>query len=308
MNRNGEEGWTFQATGGWGSMEQLDGYVQERTAGGDTRAGLSVDLEDLGLEDDFSSYTLGFQAYNRWFTFLVDYRHSSLEASGTANQDIRIEIDDVVFAGRSFDFQVIPAGVDYDIEANTQWLGVGARFTPITLNTDGAVRFTPWLHLGVQGITADYEVDAGAAVGIEVNGARQRDFVERGESEGSGEALIPEYGIGGELRVDLAPGEGKGVQLVAAATYKILDFEGALDSLGVDNERFEEIDFEYSALEANVYLQWPLSDAVDLITGVYLEQVDVSSTLDADERNGEVFNREVEFSYTLYALKAGLLF
>ncbi len=302
-----QEGFTFEVYGGWGGMDSVEGSVQETRNGGIVSGGVSVDLKELGLEDDFSTFFFGARAYNRWVTFLLDYRSSSLEASGKADREYRLAVDNVLFGGQRYEYLIIPSQTDYDIEANVSWLGLGVRVTPFSINPDGFITFTPWVHLGVQGISADYDVDAGATVRVETTGSPNRTYARRGSADGDAKAVIPEYGIGGEIRFRFHQPEMKGFQIVAEATYKILDFQGAIDSLGIDKKEFEDIDFQYSALEANLYALIPLSEKVDLLAGLYVEQVDVSAVLEADKGSSDP-DRDIDLSYTIYGARVGLRF
>ncbi len=297
-------GFVYEVYGGLGSMDSLEGGVQERRGNDILSGGLTADLDELGLGDDTSTLFLGAQAYNKWVTFLVDYRSTSLDASGTADQDIRLDVDSVSFRGLNLDYLLIPANTDYDIEADATMLGLGLRVTPFTFFPEGRVRFTPWFHLGLQLISTDYDIDAGATVSLDAVGFPDRIYAEQGQASGSEEAGIPEYGIGGEVRILLGD---KGAEIVGQATYKLLDFQGAIDSLGVDRDEFEDIDFDYTALEANIFLVYPLNDSVDLLAGVYIEQVDIDATLESDDSFGE-FDRDADISYTIYGIRAGFRF
>lgn len=297
----------FEIYGGYGGVEALSGEVRERRDAQVFEQGVNADLEDLNLDDGIDSWFWGLRTYNRWVTFLFDYRHSAVDASGRAKEEYRLNVDSIAFAGLSLDYLIIPVDAEYSIDAETAWLGAGFRITPFTLFPEGRIRFTPWAHLGLQYITADYDVDAGATVDLETDGFTGRVYAERGRAKGEAEAAIPEYGLGGEVRVLFHDGSKDfGPELVAQATWKLLDFQGAIDSLGVDSETFEDIDFDYSALEANLYLVYPLNERLDLLAGVYVEQVDVSTIL-SDNRGAE-FEREVDLSYTLYGLRAGFRF
>lgn len=299
-------GFRFEVYGGPGRMENLEGGVEERgQAGAVLTGGLSADVDELGLGDDTSSWFLGAQAYNNWVTFLVDYRRSELDASGTAEQTFRLGVDNLAFAGLNVDHLLIPVGTEYEIEAETSWLGLGMRVTPFTLFPRGRVRFTPWVHFGVQVIQAEYDVDAGATVNLQSVGFPSRTYAERGRADGDAQAAIPEYGIGGEVRILL--GEEPGAEVVGQLTYKLLDFQGAIDALGADDDDFKDIDLEYSALEANLFLVYPLNDKADLLAGVYVEQVEVDAVLDSRSSLGN-FDRIVDGSYTLYGIRAGFRF
>jgi hypothetical protein len=297
-------GFHVQLYGGVGELDSLDGELRETRDGALLSGGLSADLSDLGLADDTSSMFLGVRLYNPWVTFLVDYRSTSLEASGRADQEIRLDVEPVAFQGLEFDYLLIPVDSEYDIDAETEWLGLGIWITPFTLFPESRVRFTPWVHLGIQIISMDYDIDAGGTVDLANFGLPDRVYAERGRASGSEDAGIPEYGFGGQLRILL---NDRGLELVGEATYKVLDFQGAIDSLGVDGEEFEDIDFEYEALEVNVYLEIPLNKSLDLLAGIYLEQVDVTATLEAEDRFGG-YDRELDLGYTLYGFRVGLQF
>lgn|GEM_PF-1251439 len=305
--RGADEGLHVEAYGGVGRVERLSGELRETREGGPLEGGVRADLEDLNLDDGVETGLWGGRVSNRWLTFLVDFRHSRLDASGTADREYRLNVEGLAYAGLDLEYLIIPVNAEYDIEAETTWLGAGVRVTPFTLFPEGRVRFTPWAHLGAQWIRADYDVDAGATANLEVEPFTGRVYARRGRAEGEAEAVIPEYGLGGEVRVRLGGRGAKGPELVGEATWKLLDFQGAVDSLGVDDEEFEDLDLDYTALEANLYLLWPLNERVDLLGGVYMEQVDATYVLESDGGAGG-YDREIDLSYTLYGIRAGVRF
>jgi hypothetical protein len=305
--RAGPDHFNFEVYLGYGGMDSLKGSVKESKDAVLLPGGISVDLQDLGVDEDITTWFAGAKAYNRWVQFLLDYRSSSLDTTGTADREYRLDLDTFGFGGLGLDYLLIPINTEYSIDAETQWLGVGFRFTPLTFNPAGSLRFTPWLHFGVQLISAEYDVDAGVSTDLRYVGFPERTYAVRGQASGKEEAGIPEYGLGGEVRWLFNPSQEFGPELVAQATWKMLDFQGALSSIGVDKDQFRDIDFEYTALEMNLYILLPLSESLDLIAGLYIEQVDVTATLAAKDVFGE-YDRDVELSYTLYGVRAGFRF
>lgn len=303
----GTEGLSLEITGGIGGVEDVKGTVNERISGGGFTGGLNLDLGALGIDEDASSQFFGVKLMNAWVTFFANVYQGSVAGAGTTDEDVRLSVDGVSFAGQTLEFLLIPQGGEYDLELDTTWIGVGGRLTPLTLNPEGRVRVTPWLHLGVQYVELSYDVNAGATTTIQVDAATQRTFAVRGRARNTEEALLPEYGFGGEIRVDLWEQAGRPVQVVGDATFKKLDLQDGLGSLGFDDDAFDGLDFNYESLEMNVYVLFPLTEGLDLLGGVYVEQVEMAYTLMGD-RGVAGLDREISLEYMLYGVKAGLKF
>jgi len=135
----------------------------------------------------------------------------------------------------------------------------------------------------------------------------QRLFAVNGTAKNRETAGIPEYGFGGELRFNFNPGAERSLQIVGELGYRMLDFKGAIDSLGLSGDDFEDIDFTYQSLDLQIYAQIPIGDAFDLTAGVFAQQVDINYLLDrTDRRDG--LRRQIDLEYTLYGIRVGLLF
>lgn len=303
----GTEGLSMEITGGIGGVDDVKGSVNERINGGGFTGALNLNLSDLGVDEDSESRFVGVKLMNSWVTFFLNVYQGSVSGAGLTDEEVRLSVDGVSFAGQTFDFLLIPQGGTYDLSLDTTWIGAGGRFTPFTLNPDGVLRVTPWLHLGLQYVELVYEVNAGATTTIQVDPRTQRTFAVRGRAKNTEEALLPEYGIGGEVRLQLWERGGKRVQVVGDATLKKLDVQDGLGSLGFEDSSFADLDFTYESLEMNVYIVFPLNERLDLLGGVYLEQVDMTYTL-AGDRGVEGLDRGIALEYTLYGVKVGLKF
>lgn len=305
--RSQSQGHYFDIYAGYGDMGTLEGRVQETAGGAVVSGGLDTSLVDLNIDSGSDVISLGAQLTGKWFTLLVDYRKNDLEASGTAETEIRLSVDDISFNGQTLDYLLIPAGTDYDVSADTTWLGLGLRLTPFTLNPAGKLRFTPWLHAGAQYIVSDFNIDAGSTVRVEVPGFGDRAYAVQGSASGEAQLIVPEYGGGAEFRIYFGEEEAPGPELALYGTYKILDYEGSLDDIGVEDDAFEDLKIDYTSLELGANLFWPAGERVDFLLGIYYEQVDSNTTLIAKPSEGN-YQREVELNYAMYGLRAGLRF
>lgn len=293
--------------GGIGQVTSLSGSVSEVQNGSLISGGLNVDLKDLGIEDGSETTMFGGSITWKWVTLLVDVRNNTVEASGTADSELRLNVDNLEFNGVNLEYLLLPVGTDFNIDAESNWIGAGLRITPFTLNPEGRVRFTPWLHLGAQFVDTSYTIDSGNTLRLDIPGFGERVFAVGGTATGEAQLLIPEYGIGAEVRFRFFdPGE-RGMELVAAGTYKILQFDGSLDSIGFDDADFENLTIDYTALELGLDLYAPLGQGITVRAGVFLEQVDGAVDLDSKPSVGD-FQRELDGDYTLTGFRAGIRF
>lgn len=305
--RSQSQGVHLEVYGGIGQLDSISGSVRETRDGGVIGGGLSTDLNDLGINDGSESLLIGGKFIWKWLSLLVDYRSNTIDASGTADTELRLNVDSIAFQGRNLEYLLIPVDSTYQVDSTTDLLGLGLRFTPLTLNPEGRVRFTPWLHLGVQYIQTDFSIDSGNTVRLEAAGFQNRVYAVRGRASGTAELVIPEYGVGAELRMLFHEPNEAGPELAAYVTWKILDFDGDLDTIGVDADEFENLVFDYSAFELGLNLYFPLGNTTELMAGLYLEQVEVNTELTSKPNLGD-FKREVDLDYTLFGLRAGLRF
>lgn len=303
----GTSGLSLELSGGVGGIRNVEGTVSEQIDGRGFTGALNLNMSDLGVDDASDAQFLRAKLMNSWVTFFLNYYQGSVSGQGTTEADVRLNVDGVEFGGRRFNFLLIPEGGQYALELEHTWFGFGMQFTPFTINPDGRIRATPWLHLGMQYVELVYQINAGATTTVQFDPQTQRSFAFRGSASSEERALMPEYGFGGEVRLQLWERAGKRVQLVGDATYKRLDLDDGFGSLSFDDTSFQEVNFSYNSLEMNLYVLNPLTEWVDLLCGVYLEQVDMGYTF-AGDRRVEGLDREVSLEYTLYGFKAGLKF
>ncbi|WFB35114.1 hypothetical protein P3T73_13190 [Kiritimatiellota bacterium B12222] len=305
--RTQSQGHYYEVYGGIGNLSSLSGRVQETAGGSLISGGLDTNLQDLGIDEGSGSYMFGGKITGKWFTWLIDYRQNTIEASGTADTELNLSVDGLSYNGQSLDYLLIPVDSEYSIQSDTNMLGIGARFTPFTINPKGKVRFTPWAYLGIQYVDSTFEVDSGNTVNVKVGDFNQRVIAVNGRASGDTQLIIPEYGLGGEVRFLFHEEAEKGPELLLYGTYKILSISGDLDTLGIEDDEFQRLDLSYTAVDAGITLYWPMSETLDLMLGLNMEQVETNTVLDSAPSAGN-FQRDVDLNYTLYGLRAGLRF
>jgi len=295
----------FELYGGVGRLDSISGSVEERGPDGAIPGGIRVDFDDLGIQDGNEAFFLGAQFRSRWVSVLLDMRKTNLDGSGLAQQEIRLSVDEVL--GQPVDVLVIPEGEDFRVDADATFVGLGLRVTPLTVNPGGRVRFIPWLHLGMQYIRTEYDIDVGGAVNVQVGEFLDRTVAVEGRASSTDSVAIPEYGLGAALNFRLGNLQGRGVEVVTYATWKILDFNGRLSTFGIDASEFERVNIDYSSLEVGANLYIPVGDTFDVFAGLYMEDVRSEVRLESRPEIAD-FTREASLDYTLVGLRLGLRF
>lgn len=303
----GMRGLSLELSAGLGGIRDVQGRVTEQIEGAGFTGALNLNLSDLGVSDDSNSRFFRAKLMNSWVTFYLDYFEGSVSGRGTTDAEIRLNIEGIEFAGRTLDYLLVPEGGNYDLELESTWIGFGGRLTPLTVNPDGRVRATPWLHLGLQYVELNYNIDAGATSTVQFDPATRRTYAFRGRARSEERALLPEYGLGGEVRFQFRERDGKRVQLVGDVTCSRLDLKNGIGGFNFESSSFRDMSFSYSAVEWNAYVLVPVRKRVDFLCGLYLQQVDMRYTLVGDRRV-EGLEREIALEYTLYGFRAGLKF
>lgn len=303
----GTRGVSLELWGGMGGVRDVEGTVREKIAGQGFTGALHLNLSDLGIEEGSDAHFFQAKLMNGWVTFLLSGYQGTVSGEGTAEADVRLNVEGMEFGGRVLEYLLIPGGGMYSLDLENTWIGLGMQFTPFTLNPGGRIRFTPWLHLGLHYVELLYRVDAGTTTRVQFDPQTQRTFAVRGRARREEQALMPELGFGGEIRMQLRERAGKWVELVGNATYKRLDVQEGIGGVSFNDASFHELDFTYDALEMHLYVQVPVNRRIDFLCGIYAEQVTLESRF-GGSRRVEGLDREVTLAYTLYGFRAGLKF
>ena len=275
-----------------GQVSPIEGFVQETTrrlfevtGQPERQAGAeSFSLEDVGIRDSETTYGLSMEYMWKYVTLQVDGSYMRAEATGTASRDFFIGVKEIRFGGQEYEYQVILEGTPYHADLDAALVGFRIQFTPVTFNPGGVVQFVPWAHLGLFGFSGQFNVQAGPALGVIEYENPAREYVQNGRGDGEVTALVPEIGLGGELRFKLAPRAGSHICLVLQGGYSIFDFEGSTSDLGISSRNEKDLDVDYDSYDARALIEWPLSAKVNLLVGVEYRTVRAKALSQAKDR------------------------
>lgn len=311
-----EKSWSLVPT--FGSMTEIEGSVVETSRLITRQTGISssnipesYSLEELGFDGPYGTFGIMIRKLWKYASFQTDITYTQPDASQRAPSDFFIGVDDVSFGGRTFENLAIPAGTSYDASLDTLLIRLRTQITPFTINPDGVAQLTPWIHLGISGVISRFEIDAGPAQRVILSENPPREYVVGGQGQGTNGGAIPEVGLGGELRLQMGRAD-----LVVEGTYAIMQFSGSTKDIGISSRHAKLLDLDYSYAELRAYLEYPLSDAVDLVLGVSFEVSSAEALAEADDSKSlsqvlderEKFDKEIELDYTIIQALIGLRF
>ena len=149
------------------------------------------------------------------------------------------------------------------------------------------MQFVPWAHLGLFVFAGQFDILAGPALGVIEYENPPREYVQNGSSRGEIAALVPEIGLGGELRFKLAPRAGSHTCLVLQGGYSIFNFKGSTSDLGISARHEKDLDIDYDSYDGRVLIEWPLSSGVNFLFGAEFRKVRTDALVKAQERSPE---------------------
>lgn len=313
----------FSMTFRVGQITEIEGSVEETTRRVYDLLGTpekqldaeSYDLNELGLDKSETLFGFSLEKMWRYVTLRGDFSYLSAEATGEADRDYFIGVDDIGFNGRSYEYMKIEEGRDYEASLSGLMAALRTQITPFTIAPDYTVSFTPWIHLGLQVIAGSFEVESGQPERIQQYENPPRDYVVGGSGSGDANVFAPELGAGGEFCIYLGETEDGPVELRLQGTYAIFEYSGDSDSLGLSGRNNKDLDVDYDMYELRAVFNYPLSSEVDLLLGAEYKVI----TADASSRakftseeealqNREKFDKDVNVEFTIVNFFAGLRF
>lgn len=271
-------------------------------------------LEELGLDQSFT--TIGLELEHRWryLTLNLTAYYANPQASGTAPRDFYIGVEDVEYAGRSYEYLMIPAGQAYDADIQGGMVSASLRWTPLSLAAS-RVTITPWIQGGLFSLFGRYQLDAGPAQGLTTYENPPQTYVVGGEGTGWAGMVIPEAGIGAESGIVLARRSAGDVKLVLAGEYSLLEFDGSTGDMGVGARHEKDVDLSYRNYGGRVELHWPVNTALHVLAGIEYRRVEADASITAQERSAEEvrefrekYDKEVDFEMTWVTGFVGVVF
>lgn len=322
-----EEGNTASLSLKLGQISSIDGIVRETKRAEDTDETATVNIDEydqyleqynlaeLGLDDSYTS--LGIQYEKQWtlFTFQLDLAYSEVSGNGTAvREPFAIGVDDISYNGQTYEYMLIEQGRSYTADGDVLTLSSRLLFTPLHIDLK-AVQFSPWVHVGLFGMGASYEIDAGPAYGVTTYEYHPYPYVLGGKGTAQGGLIVPEYGFGGELKFQLSKRKGRPMQLVVQGYYAMLNWSGNSGDVGFDARNDKEVDLDYTSSEIRAMLEIPISKGTDLIVGLETRSIDANADIESEHKDPETqevlrekYDKYVELELTTFHALLGLRF
>lgn len=301
-----------------GQVFGLDGEVQEttrpiETIGAPTSGAPPEDYswKELGFDDSFFVGGLTLEKMWRFVTLQSHALYGQHSVSGTADRNFYIGVGTVRHGGQSYDYMVIPENEQFSGDIDAYAFDARMLITPLSFGSSRSIQFTPWVHLGVFGFIADYEINAGPSQKVIQYENPPRDYVVGGRGTGRTGLLVPELGFGGEL--SLAFNDRVRLSLQGHAAF--LKYKGSNRDFGVSSRNEKAVEVDYRNIGARVLLEMAMNNRVDLILGVEFQywtgDADVRAKDKPEEEMRalrEKFDKEVHFEMSSVLGILGLRF
>lgn len=309
---------TFSVQFTFGSVFGLEGEVQETTRpieeiGGPTSGAPpeNYSWEDLGFDTSFPTFGLGVEKMWRFITLQGHVSHGKPTVSSVADRNFYIGVGSVTHQGQDYEYLLIPEGTRFTGDIELWSASLRMLITPVTFGNPSTATFTPWLHLGLFGFVADYEIDVGPSQGVTQYENPPRDYVIGGKGTGVSGLAIPEIGLGAEIRLVFT----ERVRLALQAHAAFLKVGGRTSDFAVSSRNEKTVDVDYYSFGARATLEWAMNDRVDLIAGLdflyWTGDAEVRATAKTEEEIlalREKFDKDVHFAASSLSAFVGLRF
>lgn len=283
-------------------------------------------LDDLNAVGKYPS--IGLELEKQWaFVSLqlnANYANPSVDAvaemKSTASnvpaeqRGYYIGVEEVIFNGKNYEYMWIPDGTKFTTEVELLLAEVKTLITPFYLGGRG-VHFSPWVHFGIYGAVASYEIDAGDPEGIVYYEVPPKAYVKKGRGTGTVGLAIPQIGAGGELRFDFGSRENRPASLVIKGDFGWMHLSGAPGKVGLNVETTRNVDFNWLNIRGDIQFEFPLTRSLDFLMGVSYRSIRTDASLDSIHRSEEAqevlsekYDKYAEFRFSQLTANVGLRF
>jgi hypothetical protein len=303
-----------------GAINEIEGMVEETTRKvyeieGNFEAansGETYTQDDFGMKGPYP--TLGFSLENKWkyFTFQLDMLGFKAEVNTVAHRNYYIGVgDEVQYGGRGYTNMKIPEGTPFSMDILGGITELRGLITPFTFSPDPNFKFTPWIDVGLMLFAGQYDIDAGEPTGTTQYMYPPEDFVIGGKSSGLLGMGLPQYGLGGEIRIFLE----KGIDLVFQGDYSICNYSGSSSFLTTSSEREKNLDIDHKNTRVRASLEFPLKSERFLTVGVQYQLIDTEGNITTTDvtpeeilANRDRFDKYAKFKLSSVVGMIGLTF
>ncbi len=277
-----------------GELSQIDGFVQETTRRLFEVTGRpqpdnveAYSFADFGLEKSNTTFGGSLEYLWKYVTLQFNGSWVRADAEGVASRDFFLGVKEVSFEGQDYEYQVILEGTPYHADLDAALIGLQANLTPVTFFSEGPVQLVPWVTLGLFGFTGQFDVHAGAALGLQEYENPPRQYVQNGQGQGEVTAFVPELGLGGEVKARVGSRKGRDAHLVFQGDYSIFQFRGSTSDLGISSRNEKDLDVDYNSLDGRLMFEWPWTSGTDLVVGAEYRVVSADALSEAQDRSLE---------------------
>ncbi len=316
--RNLEDRPTFSIGISGGAMFDLDGEVREIDrplyAYTDDHSGAAPEdysWDELGFDDQYLVVGIMLEKMWRFVSLGANAFYGNPSVRGIADRDYYIGVESVRWEGETYEHLVIPEGQEYRGDIRAGKLDLYTRITPVSYETRRGTALTPWIHAGLFLFVGDYEIDAGEARDLIQYERPPRDYVVGGEGSGTAWVVIPEIGLGGEIRMPL----GASTHFSLQANYALFKFSGRSGDIGISSRHEKSLNVDYHTFGFRGQLEHQVGRRVELFAGVEFARRSGDAEIRAKDRPTEEvlelrekFDKDVHFQVSTVLGFVGLRF
>lgn len=272
----------------------------------------TYDTEDFGMNDSYPTVGLSAEWIWSYFTLQMDMLLMNPDANAVAQENYYIGVGEPIeFEGKSYDNLKIPKGQEFSSEFLGGSAEVRGLITPFSFRPSESLCITPWIDLSVLMFGGQYKIDAGEPTGTTQYLYPPEEFVVGGRSEGLVGLALPEYGLGGEIRI----GDGTGPVLTLMGNYALCNFSGSTKYILVSGHHVKDIDIDHTNVRGRCLLEIPMESGRSWLLGVQYQHIESDALIESQEATPEEiierrerFDKHVEFQMSSLTGMVGLTF
>lgn len=246
-------------------------------------------FSDLGFDDTYSLIGLNLERSWKYLTLTFGGSTFSASSSATARETYGINVESVDYAGQEYENILIPEGQTFDSKLNGALINLGVNITPCYFSFGDIIHFTPWFHLGVFSIAGKFKIDAGEAQGVTTDYEYEPiEYVIGGQASGWFAAGFPEWGIGGEVVMEMATVGGFEYNLIFQANFAMMDYTGSTDDFGINARRAKDITLDYKNNEFGFFVEFPsFFKSANILIGLKYQLLNADASVNARPQSSE---------------------
>jgi hypothetical protein len=258
-------------------------------------------LNDLGVDGSYATFGLTADKAWRFVTLMVDAIYLGIDADQVAQRSYAIGLDGIDLGG-DYDYLQVDANTSIHVEFTGARIEVDGLITPFSITAGEDFSFSPWISLGAYALAGAYDLDNGEVRGtVQVGGFSQSFASAGGTASGPAGFVLPEIGLGGELRF----GNPDAFNLVINGNVAVLPWTPSTSMFLELGDNISDLEMDHTNVKVNGYLEFPREGGRAWTLGVQFQQVDTSASALLD--NG-AYVKDIDIKMTSVTGSLGLRF